>query len=74
MPRIFQQKKKRTSGILGTPRQFIEPAEPPTASAVVEAAPLARVPDELLIPVETASTKKFSISPRCPCLMDPVDM
>ena len=49
----------------GSPRQFIEQAEPPTPSAVEEAALLARVPDELLIPVETASTKKFAISPRC---------
>ena len=57
MPRNFQRKKKRPSVFLCTPRQFIEPAESPTASAVDEAASLAQVPDELLNPVETASTK-----------------
>ena len=56
---------------MGTPHQFIEPAESPTASAVEEAAPLAQVPDELLNPVETASTKKFAISPRCPSFSGP---
>ena len=71
MPRTFQRKKKQPSGFWGTSRQLIEPAEPPTASAVEEAAPLARVPDELLIPVETASTKKFTISPRCPSFSGP---
>ena len=66
MPRNFQRKKKRPSGFLGTPRQYIEPTDPSTAFAVDEAAPLAHVPDELLKPVETARTQKFTISPRCP--------
>ena len=66
MPRPFKRKKKRPSGFLGIPRQYIEPTDPSTASAVDEAAPLAQVPDQLLNPVETASTQKFTISPRCP--------
>ena len=71
MPRTFQRKMKRPSFFFGIPRQFIDPAESPAASAVDEAAPLAQVPDELLNPVETACTKKLAISPRCPSFSGP---